>query len=180
MLPGSHWRDRYCSKVQTLRLVPYHPCDPGQLAFNFFMPQFPLLQNRYSNSTYLRNSIFPSSSVGKDSACNAGDPGSIPGSGRSTPWRRKWQPTPVLLPEEFHGQRTWWATVHGIPELDTAVWLTCFSRNCTQYSADIVSKCSAKAHYCYCLTEGTLWVSDKFPFLEDDLVFFFWLEAPHG
>ena len=27
--------------------------------------------------------IFPCSSVGKESACNAGDPGSIPGSGRS-------------------------------------------------------------------------------------------------
>ena len=27
---------------------------------------------------------FPESSVGKESACNAGDPGSIPGSGRST------------------------------------------------------------------------------------------------
>ena len=26
---------------------------------------------------------FPDSSVGKESACNAGDPGSIPGSGRS-------------------------------------------------------------------------------------------------
>ena len=22
------------------------------------------------------------------------------------PWRRKWQPTPVLLPGEFHGQRS--------------------------------------------------------------------------
>ena len=27
---------------------------------------------------------FPDSSVGKESACNAGDPGSIPGSGRAT------------------------------------------------------------------------------------------------
>ena len=27
---------------------------------------------------------FPDSSVGKELACNAGDPGSIPGSGRST------------------------------------------------------------------------------------------------
>ena len=27
---------------------------------------------------------FPDSSVGKESACNAGDPGSFPGSGRST------------------------------------------------------------------------------------------------
>ena len=32
----------------------------------------------------------------KVSAYNAGDLGLIPGSGRS-PWRRKWQPTPVLL-----------------------------------------------------------------------------------
>ena len=29
-------------------------------------------------------SYFPASSVGKESVCNAGDPGSIPGSGRST------------------------------------------------------------------------------------------------
>ena len=27
--------------------------------------------------------LFPDSSVGKESACNAGDPGSIPGSGKS-------------------------------------------------------------------------------------------------
>ena len=24
---------------------------------------------------------------------------------RKTPWRRKWQPTPVVLLEKFHGQR---------------------------------------------------------------------------
>jgi len=24
---------------------------------------------------------------------------------RKTRWRRKWQPTPVFLPGEFHGQR---------------------------------------------------------------------------
>ena len=41
----------------------------------------------------------------KTSACNAGDPGSIPGSGRF-PWRRKGQPTPVFLPGESHGQRS--------------------------------------------------------------------------
>jgi len=34
----------------------------------------------------------------KASAYNVGDLGSIPGLGRS-PWRRKWQPTPVFLPE---------------------------------------------------------------------------------
>ena len=33
--------------------------------------------------TYYTSLGFPDSSVGKESACNAGDPGSIPGSGRS-------------------------------------------------------------------------------------------------
>ena len=47
---------------------------------------------------------FPGGSDGKGSACNAGDLGSIPGLGRF-PWRRKWQPTPVFLPGESHGQR---------------------------------------------------------------------------
>ena len=39
---------------------------------------------------------FPSGSDGKESACSAGDLGSIP-------WRREWQPTPVFLPGKFHG-----------------------------------------------------------------------------
>ena len=41
----------------------------------------------------------------KVSACNAGDPGSIPGAGK-IPWRRKWQPTPVFLPGESNGWRS--------------------------------------------------------------------------
>ena len=81
---------------------------------------------------------FPGVSDSKESACNAGEPGLIPGSGRSLgegngnplqysclenplekkmatqssirtwriPWRRKWQPTPVFVPGESHGQRS--------------------------------------------------------------------------
>ena len=41
----------------------------------------------------------------KASACNAGDQGSIPGSGRF-PWKRKWQLTPVFSPGKSHGQRS--------------------------------------------------------------------------
>ena len=41
---------------------------------------------------------------------NAGELGSIPGSGRS-PGKRKWQPTAVFLPAKSHGQRSPWATV---------------------------------------------------------------------
>ena len=44
---------------------------------------------------------FLDGSDGKDSACSVGDLGSIPV--RKIPWRRKWQPTPVFLPGEFHG-----------------------------------------------------------------------------
>ena len=43
--------------------------------------------------------------VVKNPPASAGDWGSIPGSGRF-PWRRAWEPTPVLLPGESHGQRS--------------------------------------------------------------------------
>ena len=32
--------------------------------------------------------------------------------GQEDPWRKAWQPTPVFLPAEFHGQRSLVATVH--------------------------------------------------------------------
>ena len=41
----------------------------------------------------------------KNTPANAGDLGLTPSLGRS-PWRRKWQPTPVFLPRESHGQRS--------------------------------------------------------------------------
>ena len=53
----------------------------------------------------LTESNLPGGPDDKASACNAGDPGLIPGSGRS-PWRRKWQPTSVLMPGKFHGWRS--------------------------------------------------------------------------
>ena len=48
---------------------------------------------------------FPGGSDSKESACNVGDLGSIPGKGRF-PWRKEWQPTPVFLSGEAHGQRS--------------------------------------------------------------------------
>ena len=48
---------------------------------------------------------FPGGSDNKESAFNAEDPGSIPGLGRF-PWRKKWLPSPVILPGESHGQRS--------------------------------------------------------------------------
>ena len=47
---------------------------------------------------------FPGGSEVKASASNAGDPGSIPGSGRS-PGEGNGNPLPVFLPGESHGRR---------------------------------------------------------------------------
>ena len=41
----------------------------------------------------------------KDSTCNTRRTGFDPWV-RKIPWRRKWQPTPVFLHGEFHGQRS--------------------------------------------------------------------------
>ena len=48
---------------------------------------------------------FPGGSDGKASACNVGDLSSIPRLGR-VPWRRKWQPIPVLLLGKSHRWRS--------------------------------------------------------------------------
>ena len=48
---------------------------------------------------------FPGGSAGKESAYNAGDPGSIPGLGRS-PGGGSGLPIPVFWPGEFRGQRS--------------------------------------------------------------------------
>ena len=53
--------------------------------------------------------IIPQWLSGKESACNAGDASSIPGSLRF-PWRREWQPTPVFLAEKNPMDTgVWWA-----------------------------------------------------------------------
>ena len=67
---------------------------------------------------------FPGGSDGKDSACNVRRPGFDPWVGKIT-WRRKWQPTPVLLPGEFYGQRSLAGySPWSCKESDTMEWLT--------------------------------------------------------
>ena len=51
--------------------------------------------------------------VGKESACNAGDPGSIPGSGRS-PGEGNGNPLQYSCLENPTNRGAWQATVHGI------------------------------------------------------------------
>ena len=56
---------------------------------------------------------FPGGSVGKESACNAGDPGLFPGSGRS-PGEENGNPLQYSCLENPMGRGAWWATVHGV------------------------------------------------------------------
>ena len=84
---------------------------------------------------------FSYSSVGKESACNAGDLGSIPGWERLS-WKRKCQPTPVSLPGESHEQRslagyspwgckswTWLTLLQGVAYNSTKPFLECLSHH---------------------------------------------------
>ena len=48
---------------------------------------------------------FPGGSNDKESSCSVGDPGLIPGSGKS-PGEGNSYTLPVFLPGEFHGQRS--------------------------------------------------------------------------
>ena len=56
---------------------------------------------------------FPHSSVGKKSACNAGDPGSIPGLG-GFPREGNGNPLHFSYPENPVDRGAWWVTVHGV------------------------------------------------------------------
>ena len=48
------------------------------------------------------------------------DTGLIPGVGR-IPWRRKWPPSPVFLPENPVDRGAWWADVHGVAKSRTGL-----------------------------------------------------------
>ena len=88
----------------------------------------------------LNSQGFPGGVHGKESACQCTrhkkhrfDPwvGKIP-------WRRAWQPTPVFLPEEFHGQRSLAGySPWGHKELDTTERLS--MHTCSLLNGTILS-----------------------------------------
>ena len=65
--------------------------------------------------------VFPGGASGKEPTCQCKrfkrcrfDPWAW-----KIPWRRAWEPTPVFLPGESHGQKSPVATVHGVTQSQT-------------------------------------------------------------
>ena len=61
---------------------------------------------------------FPGGSNGKESACQAGDAGSIPALGRS-PEERSGYPLQCSCLENSMDKGAWWATVHRVAKRQT-------------------------------------------------------------
>ena len=64
---------------------------------------------------------FPCSSGGKESACSAGDPGSVPGLGRS-PGEGNGNPLQYPCLENLTDRGAWWAAIHGVAK--SPAWLS--------------------------------------------------------
>ena len=75
-------------------------------------PQFPIVSNDHSVTD------FPGGSDGKEAACNAGDPGSIPGLGRS-PGKGNGNPFQYSCLANSMDRGAWPATVHGVTKSRT-------------------------------------------------------------
>ena len=70
---------------------------------------------------YIYSTVLPVESDGKEYGCNAGDPGSIPGSGRF-PGEGNGNPLQYSCLENSTDRGTWWTTVHGGTKSQT--WLS--------------------------------------------------------
>ena len=82
----------------------------------------------------------PYSSVGKASACNAGDLGSIPGSG-SSPGEGNRNPLQYSCLENPMDRGAWQATLHGIARVrhTLALSLSFYGKNCVSSCAIIIA-----------------------------------------
>ena len=86
--------------------------------FDSWVRKIPWRRDRLPTPVFLG---FPGGSAGKESSCNVGDLGSIPGLGKSSAEGNSIpQYTPVFRLGDFHGRYSWW----GHKESDTTEWLS--------------------------------------------------------
>ena len=84
---------------------------PGSMALTLLL-HISVCIHIYNSHMYLLEG-FPHSSVSKESACNAGDPGSIPGLGRSS-GEGNGNPLQYSRLENPMDRGAWWATAQGM------------------------------------------------------------------
>ena len=84
-------------------------------AYKYFLSMIKVTYKIYNFTIYMG---FPGGSEAKASACNVGDLGSIPGSGRSP---GEWNGTPLQYSclKNPMDRGAWWATVHGVAKSRT-------------------------------------------------------------
>ena len=70
-------------------------------------------------------------------------------------WRRKWQPTPVLLPGESQGGEAWLAAVYGVAQSWTQL--------------------KQRSSSCMAFQTQALWILNSFP-LKIDFIGWQWME----
>ena len=106
------------------------------------------------NSSHCFRFGLPRSCTGKESTCQSRRHRFDPWV-RKIPWRRKWQPTPVFLPGESHGQRSLAGdSPWGHKESDITEWLSTYihrkySNNLEEYKEkSFFKKKPPKKSYC--------------------------------
>ena len=82
----------------------------GEMIGSMFMKRLPqanmfCLTDTHTHTHYYYETSTSGGSDSKSVCLQCGRPGFDPWFGK-IPWRRKWQPTPVLLPEKSHGRRS--------------------------------------------------------------------------
>ena len=90
----------------------------AEFQFCFLVSETPHGDSHFGLNLFLHAKGFPHSSVGTESACNAGDLGSIPGSGRS-PGEGNGNPLQYSCLENPMDREAWWAIVHGVAKSGT-------------------------------------------------------------
>ena len=114
----------YLGKLHNLSKVSYHKVmELGFHLCGFYALHFPLLVALSLNLQIWWALGFSGGSDVKESACNVGDPTSIPGSGRS-PGEGIGSPLQYSCLENSRDRGTWWATVHGAAKSWTRITLS--------------------------------------------------------